>query len=254
MNAPLARRMRIALPLLAIAGAAQAQPGMSEPPDLSGWWVWESPKNGEAPSPFMDAPFKGAITTEIAAAKEAFRRAKLPDPADRGVDSRRENCKPPRFIGFNGGFEGAVEFLFTPGRLTIANEEGLIRRIAMDGSALPEAVEESNAGTSAGHWEGQVLVIETIGTRTGPQTWGKAHFTERLTLRDTDTLEIAVHIVAPELLERPYDETLTYMRDRGHIFQEYNKCVDDDPSFNPKTGREELDLTPPADLPPPPEG
>jgi hypothetical protein len=244
--------MALAIAGLVLASVGNAEPEANDRPDLSGWWVWESPRNGETPNPFIDAPFQPMIATEVAAAKEAFRRAEIPDPADRGVDSRRENCKPPRFSGFNGGFEDAVEFLFTPGRLTITNESGLIRRIPMDGSVLPDTAEESNAGTSVGRWEGQALVIETIGTRTGPQTWGKAHFTERFTLRDADTLEIAVHIVAPEVLERPYDKTLIYTRDQGHVFREYTACVDNDPSFDPTTGRQKLDLTPPPDLPPPP--
>lgn len=243
-----------ALPLLVMASASHAQPGVTDPPDLSGWWVWESPQNGEFPNPFFDAPFKAMIAEEFATLKEAFVRAKLPDPADRGVDQRREHCKPPYFAGFNGGFEDAVEFLFTPDRLTITNESGLIRRIPLNRSALPEAVEESNAGTSVGRWEKQTLLVETIGTKTGPQTWGKgARLTERFTLRGTEILEIAVRIVAPEVLERPYDKLLTYRRDRGHLVHEYTPCVDADPSFNPNTGREELNLTPPADLPPPPE-
>ncbi|OJY71236.1 MAG: hypothetical protein BGP16_11670 [Sphingobium sp. 66-54] len=248
----------LALPPLVMTGAAPAQPGMSEPPDLSGWWVWVSPQNGEPPFPFLDAPYKGPAADVVAGVKEATRRAKLPDPADLGIDQRRELCKPPRFGGFNGRLENAVEFLFTPGRLTITDEGGLIRRISLDGSTLPKVVEESNMGTSVGHWEGQVLVIETVGTRrsAGDFLFGlfsrDAGFTERLTLRDPDTLEIALHAVAPDVLERPYDKILTYTRDRGHVFQEFTWCVDNDPSFNPRTGREELDLTPPADLPPPP--
>ncbi|OJY71237.1 MAG: hypothetical protein BGP16_11675 [Sphingobium sp. 66-54] len=244
-----------ALPLLALAGTAQAQSDAAGRPDLSGWWLWDNPHDGE-PSPLADAPFKpGSETAKtIALIKETLKQANLPDLADLGIDQRRENCKPPRFDGFNGGFTEAVEFLLTPGRLTITNEAGLIRRVPLDGSTLPETVEESNAGTSVGRWEGRTLVVETIGTRASGAfiPFGKgAHFTERITLRDADRLEIALHIVAAEVLERPYDKTIAYTRDRGHVFQEYTACVDNDPSFNPKTGRPELDLTPPADLPPP---
>lgn len=45
----------------------------------------------------------------------------------------------------------------------LANAE--VRRIPVDGSALPEAPEASWYGTSRGHWEDQALVVETIGLR-----------------------------------------------------------------------------------------
>jgi len=261
MRRPSSRLMALAIAGLAIPSAGCVEPEPSDRPDLSGWWVWESPQNGEPPFLFFDAPFKGQTAEVVAGVKEAFRQAKLPDLAELGVDQRGEYCGQPRFDGFNGGFADAVEFLFTPARLTITSEGGLIRRVPLDGSALPETVEESNAGTSVGHWEGRTLVVETTGVREGKPfiTFDKfisfgntARFTERLTRRDSDTLEIALHIVAPKVLERPYDTTLIYVRDHGHVFSEYTECVDNDPSFEAASGRQKLDLTPPPDLPPPP--
>lgn len=256
MNAGLPRWVRVAaLPLLLTAGSADAQPGVTAPPDLSGWWVWVTPQNGAPPFPFLDAPLKGDMAVLVRTMRDGFARAKLPDLADFGVDQRRAFCRPPVFAGASGNVAAAVEFLFTPGRLTILNEEGLVRRVPLDGSTLPATVEESSMGTSVGRWAGRTLIIETIGTKGDgvPVAFGKgARFTERLTLRDTDTLEIAVRIVAPDVLERPYDEVMTYTRDRRHVFHEVTSCVDNDPSLDAQTGRQELDLTPPSDLPPPP--
>ena len=229
-------------------------------PDFSGWWVLETPMDGEFPLPFSDAPYKPEIARGVEGLREAFRQAKLPDLADLGVDQRRTYCVPPRFAGFNGGFEDSVEFLFTPGRVTITNEAGLIRRIALD-APLPASVEESNAGTAVAHWEGQTLVVETTGTHRkamvgffspGPNVG----YVERISLREPDVLQIALRITAPDVLTKPYETTLVYRRDRQHVFHDGplspDSCVDDDPSIDPATGKQRLDMTPPPDLPPPP--
>jgi len=46
--------------------------------------------------------------------------------------------------------------------------------------------------------------------------------------------------------------TLAFRRDREHVFHEASHCAHDDRSVDPETARERFDLTPPADLPPPP--
>lgn len=62
-----------------------------------------------------------------------------------------------------------LEIVQTPDRIVmilqppLANAE--VRRIPLDGTALPEAPEPSWYGTSRGHWEGATLVVETIGLR-----------------------------------------------------------------------------------------
>ncbi|HET8699396.1 MAG TPA: hypothetical protein VFO94_18055, partial [Gammaproteobacteria bacterium] len=81
--------------------------------------------------------------------------------------------------------------------------------------------DESHEGTSVGHWEG-------------------------------DTLVIARRVVAPDVLRAPSDTTLVYVRDTDHVFHEASHCVSDDRSVDHTTGRQKFDLTPPADLPPPP--
>jgi hypothetical protein len=60
--------------------------------------------------------------------------------------------------GYSGGLAESVEFLITPGRVTLLNESGLIRRIYTDGRSMPADLSDSSTGTSVGHWEGQTLV------------------------------------------------------------------------------------------------
>jgi hypothetical protein len=62
-----------------------------------------------------------------------------------------------------------LEIAQTPDRLVMVIQPNLanaeVRRIALDGSAMPEAPEASWYGTSRGYWEGNTLVVETIGLR-----------------------------------------------------------------------------------------
>jgi hypothetical protein len=241
--------------------ACTKQPAVAALPDFSGWWYWETAADGEFPLPFADAPFKDEIAKQVDVVRESFRQARLPDLADLGIDQRRAYCVPPRFAGFNGGFEDSIEFLFTPGRVTITNEGGLIRRIALD-ATLPAAVEESNAGTAVAHWEGQTLVVETIGTHgeaaTGALRPGRnVRYVEHISLREPEVLQIVVRITAPDVLKAPYETTLVYRRDSNHVYHDgslsMNSCLENDPSIDPVTGRQRLDMTPPPDLPPPPK-
>ncbi len=116
-------------------------------------------------------------------------------------------------------------------------------------------------GTSVGHWEGKTLVVETSGLDPAGQFAGTvlllktgrgAHMIERFTLRDAGTMEIARQLVAPDVLTAPYETTFVYRRDSGHVFHEASSCETNDRSVNHETGRQQFDLTPPEDLPPPP--
>ncbi|HET8697767.1 MAG TPA: hypothetical protein VFO94_09790 [Gammaproteobacteria bacterium] len=175
----------------------------------------------------------------------------------------RDYCGPPRFVGFqNGdGFEDTIELLFTPGRVTLTNEAGLIRRIYTDGRALPEQPDETHTGTSVGRWEGDTLVVETVGlTRSSrfplelpgaPAIGAHARVVERIALEDRDTLVIDSELTAPELLTAAYRIRTTYVREPGYVGRELDYCVDSDRLVEPETRALRFDLTPPADLPPP---
>jgi hypothetical protein len=249
-----------ALGITACTEHPAAMPGMTydsltKLPDFSGWWYWDIP-----PDKFIaartDAPLKpeaAAFLKDIAA---KFVSGTLPDPVASGQKPRY--CMPPRFAGFNGGFGDYVEFLFTPGRVTVADEGGLVRRIYLSDRPLPGGLDEMNSGTSVGHWEGRTLVVETAGFNSktsfvGPFNLGhNVRLVERFSLKDPDTLEIATLMTAPDLFTAPYEKKYIYRRAHTHSFHEALSCVDDDRSVDPATGRQRFDLTPPAGIPPPP--
>ena len=157
----------------------------------------------------------------------------------------------------------AVEFLFTPGRVTVTTEGGLVRRIYTDGRTVPADAIPTNTGISIGRWENQTLIVETthIDPRIriplppnprAPAIGENAHITERITLKDENTLEIEVVTVAPDALTEADRRTRIYKRLPKTMPAEATTCTEYDRSIDPASGEERFDLTPPSDLPPPP--
>jgi hypothetical protein len=188
----------------------------------------------------------------------ALRTARL---ADADPDPLRY-CRPLQFTGSSGGFPDAVEFLFTPGRVTITNEMGLIRRIYTDGRTLPNDPDATNTGTSIGRWEGQTLVAATVGIDPAALYPGPAQgavpigagarITERIFLTAAGTLQFDIVTEAPEVLTEPDRRTRIYSRLPKTAASEMTFCAENDRSIEPGSGRQRFDMTPPADLPPPP--
>jgi hypothetical protein len=161
-----------------------------------------------------------------------------------------------------GGRLEAVEFLFTPERVTLTNEAGLVRRIYTDGRAAPADAEPTNTGISIGRWEGQTLVVETThinprlryplpGPR-WPPIGANARVTERIVLKDPNTLEFEVVTYAPDILTEPDRRTRLYTRLSKTLPTEVTYCTEYDRSIDPSSGQQRFDLTPPTDLPLPP--
>jgi hypothetical protein len=223
---------------------------LAQLPDWSGWWNYGTPMPDELkrqPLP-MRAEYMAAIQTAAAQGLD-------PDPG--------RYCRPPQFVGHSGGFIDSVEFLFTPGRVTLTNESGLVRRIYADGRPSPQDPDPSNTGVSIGRWEGATLVIETTGINpkarfppavpAAPAIGKNVKITERITLKDASTLEFDTTIVAPDVLTAPDRRTRHYTRVPKKAASEITLCTDYDRAVDPKSGAQRFDMTPPADLPPPPK-
>jgi hypothetical protein len=112
--------------------------------------------------------------------------------------------------------------LQTPQKITLLHEyQHTLRHIYLDGKLPPaDEVELSYGGTSAGHWEGDTLVIETIGfngltqlDRDGLPHSPDMKVTERLRLVDKGkTLENLVTIDDPATYTAPWTARVTYKR------------------------------------------
>jgi hypothetical protein len=67
-----------------------------------------------------------------------------------------------------------------------------------------------------------------------------------------NTLDFDVVTIAPEVLTAPDRRKRVYVRLPKQGATEVSFCVDFDRSIDPVTGKQRFDMTPPADLAPPP--
>jgi|TARA_B110000483_G_scaffold147265_1_gene175655 hypothetical protein len=224
-------------------------------PDWGGWWTISGGPAAGLPAALLD------LDVYQPEARRIIEEVRVPGT---NLGGGSVYCVTTRFNGGgNGGGTDDVEFLLMPQRLTITNGDGLLRRIPIDGRALRESPEPSNGGTSVGHWEGDTLIVETIGLHAdttfptasrpnSPLIGENVHVMERMRLNAEDQLAIDTVLTAPQMLIESLVFTTLYDRDPGYVYRDHDRCSLNDRSIDPETGLERFDLTPPADLPPPP--
>ena len=146
------------------------------------------------------------------------------------------NCMPPGMPRMMGTGQYPLEFLFTPGRVTMQHEAWMqTRSIFTDGRPHPDDLEAGIFGHSIGRWEGGTLVVDTIGIKpitdieTGMKHSGKLHITERIHLAadDPDKLVVEMTMVDPDALAAPYVRTHTFTRQRDWNLMEFI-CAEND--------------------------
>lgn len=215
----------------AAAPAPQAAPqnpytALAKLPDWSGVWdpTFMRPPAGQA-RPARPAPPQ--LTPPYAAqyAKYLAKNRKTP-----GLNfvSDQASCVPPG-LPQSMTEPYPIEFLYTPGRVTILIEtDHIVRRVFTDGRPLPEDPDPTYQGSSIGHWEGDTLVVETeaILPSTSPMQGinghsDKFHVTERIRLVQPDVLAITTTRVDPAVFVEPYTTTAYYRRHRDWHIMEY---------------------------------
>ncbi len=124
-----------------------------------------------------------------------------------------------------------IEFLATPGRMTILFEyQHLVRRVFMDGRVHPKDFDIAPMGHSTGRWEGDTLVVDTVGladttllNATGLPHSEQMHLTERIKkILGGDVFEIEFTIADPVAYTAPWKATSYYKRDPAGQLIEYN--------------------------------
>ena len=108
------------------------------------------------------------------------------------------------------------KILHTPRLLVVLHERNMeFRQIFLDGRPLPEDPQPSWYGYSTGRWEGDTLVVDTVGFRDGlwADFWGspltdRARMTERIRRPRFGALEIDVTIDDPKAYTKPFTATV----------------------------------------------
>ncbi len=181
-----------------------------DPPDFSGVWIATSPRGGGGdPRP--------ALTSRARADLDAF------DPLDDPVI----RCVPPGFPRA-GPTIYPFEIVQTETMILFLYETfSMVRRIYMDGRAMPDYLPPSLMGFSVGRFEADELVIETTNyspnllTGGGIRQYGDMTVVERYRLVDDGAgLEGEALITAPATFEAPWLRRFTWARDPdGMIFE-----------------------------------
>jgi hypothetical protein len=186
----------------------------------------------------------GPSLTPEYAAKRAALLAKPPE------DSQAANCLPPGMPGIMGQ-PYPMEFLLTPGQVTILIEAyNQIRHIYTDGRKLPEEPDPTFHGTSVGRWEGDTLVVDTVGfspitqIANGVPHSDKMRILERFRLADPDTMTIETTITDPEALTTPFTSSRTLRRHRDWTLAEYI-CEENNRNSVDQSGKARINLAPP---------
>jgi hypothetical protein len=129
-----------------------------------------------------------------------------------------------------------IEIVQTPGRITFLHEVAHnIRRIYLD-QAHPKHVALSFLGNSVGHWEGDTLVVDTVGLndRTFIDDEGSSHSTQEHVIeryRKIDngaSLELIMTVEDPVTLEHPYSYRRVFrwrpdVRPQEYVCEENNR-------------------------------
>ncbi len=199
-------------------------------PDWGGVWVVTRPKPVPGAPPAEQPQLKG----DYLARYEAWQK----DTREHNGMARKEtsNCMPPGMPGMMGSAQYPIEFLFTPGRVTTLHEAWMqTRSIFTDGRGHPDDQDPGFFGHSIGHWEGDTLVVETVGIKTitelagGMKHSAGLRIVERIHLikGDSATLLDEMTMEDPDALAAPYHRTITYQRQRDWNLMEF-VCAEND--------------------------
>lgn len=168
--------------------------------------------------------------------------------------TRFENLRPQDDPGARCTESGLARMMISPypmqivafdNHLLIVHEfNHVVRRIWFDLEAHDEDPEPSFYGENVVHWEGDTMVVDTVGLNglnyldpTGNPQSDRMHVIERWRLTDPDTIEIEFTFDDPVYYTEPWKSVQTYKRSDWKLNEfscnENNRNNPDDPS-NPR--------------------
>ena len=215
------------------AAAPAEKPVINPPPTAKDWadianlpdWsgIWNPKISDQDAQVKTNMPPWNANAAEMIKFQLAEERAGRPPPLF-------VNCLPEAHPAWMLVTHNSMEIMFTPGRVTMLGESdgNRIRRVYTDGRPHPDDPDPTFHGHSIGHWEGNVLVVDTIGVvpqaliavseAAGVPNNGDMRTTERIYLADKDILNVEIEITAPKVLTKPWKTTRIYFRQRARKY------------------------------------
>jgi len=208
--------------LLALAAAAQSKPVprmANGKPDLSG--VWDHPRvadvskdyDGRCAGATPGCSSKGA--KDIDSTLTAYGKTENAKPKfDYGV-----HCLPWGYVR-SWGTPYPAEIFQRPEKMAILFEQNnMFHVVPTDGRDHPKQLYPSWLGDSVGHWEGDTLVVDTLGFN--GQTWldteperltsDALHVVERFSRPDFDHIRYEVTVSDPKMYTQPWTNTRVFV-------------------------------------------
>jgi hypothetical protein len=215
------------------ASPAKSAPAAYDPHHIAGLWMndntlderlrREGLKRLPAGAPEGPPPAPAPLTPEYQAIYQRMRAEAAK------IDEGAASC---RWEGMPGimTYPYPFEVLLTPGRITVVFEaDSQVRRIWMDRNKHldPDDLDPSFYGDSIGRWEGETLVVDTVGFNTLTNLHGVPHsdqmrIVERIRHTGPQTIEDEITVTDPKAFTRPIVQTVTYSRRPGWNIHEYS--------------------------------
>jgi hypothetical protein len=212
--------------------------------DFSGVWLTDH----DSTNGFRSMTAEADIPPRTARGQEVFlsRKTARPQKGKDAVEPAFGNdpimmCNPKGLLRLFM-YTNPAEFIHTASGdriLMTFQSQGSTRSIWMDGRALPVNPEPRWNGYSVGRWEGDTLVIETVGfdDRAWLDQYGNVystdmHLEERWRRVDRDTLEVVYRINDPTSYTRPWVSTTKVWERQPYELREEFCAPMDELEFN----------------------
>jgi hypothetical protein len=228
MRNPLATGVLVLSAILSVAGAVQAQSkpqasalppapkttGANPGADITG--VWDGMRGG-----YDFASFSKGDPPMTAWGKAQFDAAK-PSQGPRGVSLKETTdtvykCFPPGMPYIYLQIF-PMQIVQTPKEvIEIFEYDHNVRHIYIDGRKHPDDLTPTYNGHSIGHWEGDTLVVDTVGLngkiwldRLGHPESDQMHIVERIHRLDEKTLQVDFTFDDPKAYPKPWNAVLKF--------------------------------------------
>ena len=196
------------------------------------------PKLPAPPPPVPPPPLKAQYKPDWDAKQQAIKEADARgEPPFTDYVKCLPDGMPTMMIGMF-----PMEVLQTPGQVTIMQEAyNQVRRVYLNEKQIPiEDAEPGYWGHSVGHWEGDTLIVDTVGIKQTVLFRGVPHsdqmrIHERIHMTTPDFFEDHITVEDPVYLTGPWSFTYAYTRIPHYKMLEY-VCDSNREYKDPKTG------------------
>jgi hypothetical protein len=234
------------LGMVVLSTVGQRATAASLKPDIFGIFIGIGPGRPDIDPRWRNKPFSPTPEFTKWGAEESRKLGRL--GTETGTPGACEPVTPVQFMVANGLFP--IQILQGSNQIVMLNEWVAVpRRIYMDGRGHPSDLDPTWLGHSIGHWEGDVLVIDTVrlNGRSRPLNGYAAnavsstkesakdprlpasdqmHIVERLRLvGDGNLLEVTMTITDPKTYVRPFT-SIGYLERRPDIDVQEYYCAD----------------------------